>query len=109
MLSGQSKTLEEAEDEYRRRYRRETPKWFPKWYEFAAARNALFIDEFDNIEDNFAPFRDLSGAEMRKRLTAALRIPQSFAYHIKDGEVSRTRNSDAPQWTIDWRGPGLEE
>ncbi|KAI9869844.1 MAG: F-actin-capping protein subunit beta, partial [Watsoniomyces obsoletus] len=49
MLSDQSKTLEDAVTEYKRRYGRRPPLWFDKWFAIAQEKEFLLIDEFDTI------------------------------------------------------------
>jgi hypothetical protein len=48
-VSRQSKTLEEAVAEYRRRHKMAPPKGFDAWYKFAVANNVSLIDEYDSI------------------------------------------------------------
>ncbi|KAJ8589184.1 hypothetical protein M405DRAFT_933602 [Rhizopogon salebrosus TDB-379] len=55
-LSGQSKTLEDAVIEYRRRYGREPPRGFGEWWQFAQEHNVKLVDDFDAIHEDLAPF-----------------------------------------------------
>lgn len=48
MLSQQSKTLEEAVQEYKTRWGRNPPKGFDEWWEFAKNRGVLLPDEYDS-------------------------------------------------------------
>jgi hypothetical protein len=66
-LSRQSKTLTKAVSEYKRRYGRNPPKGFDRWFQFAKENDFLLVDEFDAIEEDLAPFRGLSGLEIRRR------------------------------------------
>jgi len=66
-LSRQSKTLQNAVVEYRRRYGREPPKGFGDWWQFAREHDVKLVDEFDVIHEDLAPFWDISGAEFRAR------------------------------------------
>lgn len=68
----QSKTLEEAVSEYRRRYGIPPPPNFDKWYEFATSNNVLMIDEFDLIHELITPFWGLKPATIRARAAEAL-------------------------------------
>lgn len=63
----QSKTLQAAVKEYKRRYERNPPKGFDDWWQFAKANNATFVDEYDGLVSDLAPFWSLSGAELRRR------------------------------------------
>lgn len=65
LIHRQSKTLQEAKDEYRLRYKMEPPPGFEAWYKFAVANESPIIDEFDLIHKQVAPFLKLSGAEIQ--------------------------------------------
>ena len=67
MLSRQSKTLEDAVVEYRRRYGREPPRGFGHWWQFAQEHDVKLVDEFDAIHEDLAPFWNMSAAEFRDR------------------------------------------
>ncbi len=45
----QSKTLDEAVINYRRRYNRAPPKGFDKWWEYAMKNDVKMVDEYDQI------------------------------------------------------------
>ncbi|KAF2877603.1 hypothetical protein BDV95DRAFT_481463 [Massariosphaeria phaeospora] len=62
-----SKTLAEAVRNYQSRYGRDPPPSFDKWYEYATGRNSMVIDDFDNVEEDLAPFASLSPVELRQR------------------------------------------
>jgi hypothetical protein len=68
----QSKTLAEAVVHYQQRYKRDPPPHFDKWYDFASQRDSIVIDDFDNIEEDLAPFSSLSPADLRQRTAHAL-------------------------------------
>ncbi|CAI4217850.1 unnamed protein product [Parascedosporium putredinis] len=72
LLARQSRSLEEAVNEYRRKYKVAPPPNFDKWYEFARARDVVLIDEFDAIHEMLAPFWGLKPATIRKRAVEAL-------------------------------------
>lgn len=67
VLSRQSKTLEDAVKEYERRYHRKPPRGFDRWWTFAQENGVLMIDEYDNIDEDLAPFWELPGEQMRWR------------------------------------------
>lgn len=54
-VSRQSRTLEEAVAEYRRRHKIAPPKGFDAWYRFAVANNVSLIDEYDSITRASSP------------------------------------------------------
>ena len=68
LLARQSKTLEEAVVEYRRRYNREPPKGFDEWWDFLQKWEVKIVDEYDGLMEDLAPFMELSGEEIRRRV-----------------------------------------
>lgn len=71
-LERQSKSLEEAITEYRRRYGMPPPPHFDKWYEFAMQRGTVLIDEFDTIYHALLPFWGLTPSVIRSRVAEDL-------------------------------------
>lgn len=67
MVTGQSKTLVEAVQEYKRRYGRNPPKGFDEWFEFAKENGVKIIDEYDQLVRDLEPFWGVSGEELRRR------------------------------------------
>lgn len=67
-LERQSKSLDEAVTEYRRRYNMPPPPHFDKWYEFAKQRNTVLIDEYDTIYHSLLPFWGLLPSTIRSRV-----------------------------------------
>lgn len=67
LLSRQSKTLEEAVHEYKKRYNRDPPQGFDHWWQFVRDNDVLMVDEYDAITEDLAPFWDLPAAEVRRR------------------------------------------
>ena len=70
--SRQSRTLEEAAGEYRRRYHIPPPPGFDKWYAFAVENDVQFIDEYNIIHDTLQPFWGLSPKAIRDRTRKAI-------------------------------------
>jgi len=68
-LAKQSTTLDRAIAEYRRRYNRAPPKGFDEWFAFAEANNVTVIDEYDGMMKELEPFWELSGEEIRRRVS----------------------------------------
>ncbi|KAF2188703.1 glycosyltransferase family 90 protein [Zopfia rhizophila CBS 207.26] len=68
----QSKSLADAVKHYQERYFRDPPPGFDKWYEFATIRSSIIIDDYDNIEEDLAPFSSLSAAKLRQRTAEIL-------------------------------------
>jgi hypothetical protein len=67
LMSRQSKTLNQAVAEYKKRYGRPPPKGFDDWYKFATENNVKIIDEYDSLVKDLEPFWALSGEELRRR------------------------------------------
>ena len=91
-VNKQSKTLEQAVDEYRRRYRIPPPPNFDRWYEFASARNSLLVDEYDLIHELLTPFWGMTPAEIRARTVEALGYPPDqnalWGVQIRNGSIA---------------------
>ena len=56
MIEGQSKSLEQAIANYKKRYSREPPPGFDDWYHVAVQLNATIIDNYDTIMATFEPY-----------------------------------------------------
>jgi hypothetical protein len=71
LIDRQSKTLEEAETEYRRRYSRDPPPGFDKWFAYAQSHDSVIIDDFDIIHDALGPFYNVSPETLRASIDYA--------------------------------------
>jgi hypothetical protein len=67
-----SQSLPEAVVHYQQRYNRDPPPNFDKWYHFAVTRNSVVIDDFDNIEEDLAPFSSFNPDDLRLRTVTVL-------------------------------------
>ncbi|KAL7798493.1 glycosyltransferase family 90 protein [Trichoderma ceciliae] len=84
----QSKSLDEAVKEYRRRYGMPPPPHFDKWYEFAKSNGVQLVDEFDMINDMIVPFWGLQPKTIRARVTEALGYDNGLlGVAIRDHEI----------------------
>ena len=94
MLARQSKTLDQAAEEYRRRYGRNPPAGFDIWWQFCQVEGIKLPDEYDTIMENLEPFFALSPDVLRSRATELAvdlktHISQdSFTYSVKDHKSS---------------------
>lgn len=89
LLNRQSKTLDQAVAEYKRRYNIPPPPNFDKWFAFAQSRKVQLIDEFDSIHDTLTPFWGLKPATIRQRAKEALGFDnQLLGVLIRDGKVT---------------------
>lgn len=93
-LGSQSKSLEAAVAEYRRRYQIPPPPHFDKWYAFAKERNVQLIDEYDSIYHSLLPFWALSPATIRGRVKEALGFGPNnlIGLLIRDGKAVHIEN-----------------
>ena len=72
LVDRQSKTLAEAEVEYKRRYGREPPPGFDIWFKIAKEANVTIIDDYDTVTQALEPFWGMSAKEMRARVEIAI-------------------------------------
>jgi hypothetical protein len=96
ILQRQSKSLDQAVREYRRRNGIAPPPYFDKWFEFAQRRNVVMIDEFDMIHQMLLPFWALKPETIRSRIKNAIGHEDSalIAVAIRNGEVVSIGNGD---------------
>jgi hypothetical protein len=66
MLDRQSKTLEDAVAEYRKRYNRAPPPGFDAWFKYAKDHDSQLIDDFDQINQDLKPFWRVPPKALRK-------------------------------------------
>ncbi|KAJ5211061.1 hypothetical protein N7491_010877 [Penicillium cf. griseofulvum] len=101
-LGRQSKSLDEAVTEYRRRYKMPPPPHFDEWYAFAMSRNTVLIDEFDTIYHTLLPFWGLTPATIRSRvredlgydnLVMGIAIRDGKAIHLGNGQGNWQKNA----------------
>ncbi|KAL2123918.1 hypothetical protein VTJ04DRAFT_283 [Mycothermus thermophilus] len=103
LVARQSKTLEEAVREYRRRYDGlPPPPHFDKWFAFAKERGVVLVDEFDTIHDLLAPFWGLRPGTVRKRAREAISSNlenQILGIMIRNGRVvEATEVEEGREW-----------
>lgn len=67
ILSRQSRTLNAAVNEYKKRYDRDPPKGFDQWWKFAMDNDVKMLDEYDGLVEDLAPFWEIPGEEIRRR------------------------------------------
>ena len=92
MIENQSKSLEQAIANYKKRYQREPPPGFDDWYRVAVRLNATIIDEYDTVMTMFEPYWGISARELRARVREALdpRLVHGtmFGVRVKDHQCS---------------------
>ncbi|KAG6020425.1 hypothetical protein E4U19_006366 [Claviceps sp. Clav32 group G5] len=98
-LDRQSKTLEEAVREYRRRYKLAPPPHFDKWVEFAMENGVQLVDEFDTIHELITPFWGLSPRTIRSRAQEALGHDNGLlGIAIRGHKIAFVDNAHGPKW-----------
>ncbi|KAF1838277.1 hypothetical protein BDW02DRAFT_565094 [Decorospora gaudefroyi] len=98
-----SESLAEAVVHYQQRYNRDPPPNFDKWYHFAVGRNSIVIDDYDNIEEDLAPFSSFNADDLRLRTATVLATKEGVAgIRIRDGNAEVFSNPlDTHRWSMD--------
>lgn len=85
-MSSQSRSLEEAVVEYRRRnHGREPPLGFDAWWQFAQTNKVMLPDEYDPIMEGLAPFFGMSSSEVTQRVNEAESVKETYTLIVKEG------------------------
>uniref|UniRef100_A0A0W0F2S7 Putative capsular associated protein n=1 Tax=Moniliophthora roreri TaxID=221103 RepID=A0A0W0F2S7_MONRR len=84
----QSKTLEAAVAEYKRRYKMPPPRDFDRWWQFAKENSAVMVDEYDGLMGDLAPFHQLPGEEIRRRTLQVGTLPSINIVRVRNGEAT---------------------
>lgn len=74
LIEKQSRTLDDAEKEYRLRHARDPPQGFGEWFVFAKSKGSLLIDDFDMINTNLEPLRHISPQHLHESIHNMTRI-----------------------------------
>ncbi|KAL7413213.1 hypothetical protein BDY24DRAFT_389314 [Mrakia frigida] len=86
LMSSQSRSLEEAVVEYRRRnHGREPPLGFDAWWQFAQTNKVMLPDEYDPIMEGLAPFFGMSSSEVTQRVSEAESVKETYTLIVKEG------------------------
>lgn len=98
-----SQSLAEAVVHYRQRYNRDPPPNFDKWYYFAVTRNSIVMDDYDNIEEDLAPFSSFNPDDLRHRTATVLATNEAVGgIRIRDGKAHVFTNvPDTHRWMMD--------
>ncbi|WVW82295.1 hypothetical protein I302_104301 [Kwoniella bestiolae CBS 10118] len=91
-LDGQSKTLSEAVDEYRRRYARNPPRGFERWWAYTERNGVGLRDEYDQIYHDLEPFHALPPTKIQSLLKAS--SEHSGMYTISCPGISSSSSSN---------------
>ncbi|KAJ4363157.1 hypothetical protein N0V83_010277 [Neocucurbitaria cava] len=98
-----SKSLAEAVVHYRQRYRRDPPPNFDQWYHFAMTRSSIVIDDYDNIEEDLAPFSSFNPDDLRLRTATVLATNEGVGgIRIREGKAEVFSTVlDTQRWMMD--------
>ncbi|RPA82439.1 hypothetical protein BJ508DRAFT_224827 [Ascobolus immersus RN42] len=66
-LKRQSRTVEQAAREYRRRYGIDPPHGFDVWFEYAESQDVVLVDEYDEMMAAVLPFLEMGSTEAKRR------------------------------------------
>ncbi|KAF9870632.1 hypothetical protein CkaCkLH20_11938 [Colletotrichum karsti] len=90
--ANESRSLNQAVENYRNRYGIPPPPNFDKWYEYAVANGSPIIDDFTQINDDLLPFWGVPPEVLRQRTTHVLEFPQlgMGGLRIRGGKVDVT-------------------
>lgn len=92
MVERQSKTVDEAVAEYRRRYHRAPPPHFDTWFQMAQANGVVLVDEFDTMMKSMEPFWGLSPARIRRDIKALSQTGALWVVKFRGGKIDYTDN-----------------
>ncbi|KLT40707.1 Cap3p [Cutaneotrichosporon oleaginosum] len=87
LMNRQSKTLEQAYNAYLAKWGRPPPKGFDDWWSFAATREVLLIDEYDQIMESLMPYYGLSIKELQARNAEMEKVVETFTLIVTNGKV----------------------
>ncbi|KAJ5024412.1 hypothetical protein PSV08DRAFT_227664 [Bipolaris maydis] len=107
LVDKQSKTLESAETEYRRRYSRSPPPGFAQWFAYAKSKNSILIDDFDIINRDLKPFWKIAP----QRLHESINHVSSFQHLAlrKCGFTDGRFHGQGGGWIVEDLGKLLQE
>jgi hypothetical protein len=81
----QSKTLEQAVAEYRKRYEMDPPAGFDDWFSFAKDNKVDIIDEYDQLMTDLRPWFQLTAADIRRRCIQVGHLPSVDLVRVENG------------------------
>lgn len=87
LLEAQSRTLDRAVQEYKRRYFLDPPAGFDKWWAFCEKNNVTIRDEYDQLMKDLIPHHALEPATFIKRSTALQSTDFTYTLEVSKGDV----------------------
>ncbi|KAI5480628.1 Rho guanyl-nucleotide exchange factor [Pseudohyphozyma bogoriensis] len=86
LVSTQSTTFDRASKTYKSRYGLTPPPGFDKWFAFATqGRNHSLVDEYDQLMNDLAPYRELTAAELKRRTAELAQVPGISIVSVRNG------------------------
>lgn len=102
-VARQSRTLDDAAEEYVRRYKIRPPEGFGKWFEVAQQNNFVLVDEFDGMMEAIQPLWGVDPWELGTRLRkAASQDASILGVQIKDQHIAKPNAEELTKlpWNI---------
>jgi hypothetical protein len=88
LLARQSRTPDEAVAYYKSKYKRDPPFGFHDWVRFALEHSSPIIDDYDQIEADLLPFRDIPAETLKARSEAAVLTGKVHRASIINGKAT---------------------
>lgn len=102
MLFSQSRTLEQAVTEYKRRYGRRPPPGYDRWFAIAQEKDFLLIDEFDTIMESLEPYWGIPSSTLRGRYESIKDAPALIEIHVRGGQAEHTSSHYHASFLMEW-------
>lgn len=107
-VSRQSRTLEQAVAEYRRRYNQPPPRGFDAWFRFAQSNNVQLLDEYDSIYERILPFAALSPEVLQERSAVLQNVTGEEEYWIHQHTATIKLRHEDGVGKLEAEGPGTK-
>lgn len=107
-VSRQSRTLEEAVAEYRRRYKQPPPRGFDAWFHFARSNDVQLLDEYDSIHERIQPFAALPPHVLQERSAMLQNVTGEPEYWIHQHTATIKLRHEDDLGKLEAEGPGRD-
>lgn len=74
LLLRQSRTLQDARNEYYGRYHRRPSRGFEAWFKLAQEHDFVLVDEFDTFMHSLQPYFGIPPSVIKNRILSALKL-----------------------------------
>ncbi|KAI5303138.1 capsule-associated protein CAP1, partial [Ascosphaera atra] len=107
MRGRQSRNLEQAVEEYKRRYAMPPPPYFDVWFNLAQEKGVRIIDDYDTIYHSLLPFWGVKPATIRERAREVIAFKRMVVgVMIRDKKITKAQRADE---TKHWRAEALKK